>query len=710
MSDQPNQDLNISDSVLESVQIGGIAGRDLNLTQIQGNIASINVFGTVNVPLASLSAAKELSKQEYKWRKIFLSKVKQFWIDGVLKKSLHNQVLIELGLEERDEYIQRPTEGFEEFPSESRQVLPHGTSATDIFDDMDAGRTLLILGEPGSGKTVILLKIAESLIKRSENDLSQPLPVVTNLSSWSKNRLPMAEWLVQELYEIYGVSKSLGKIWVGQEHLILLLDGLDEVDSQYRNGCVKTLNQFIQTHSLTEIVVCSRIRDYEILSERLKLRSAIYVQPLTSEQIYQFLMRAGESLSALKTLLQHNGECRTFASSPLILSIMSLTYEGYSTDVPAQAEPSKAQRQYLLDNYIDRMLTRRGTTRHYSREQTMHWLIWLSQRMVEHSQTVFLIERLQPSWLSSGFQRVIYRTGNSLVLWIPFGLISGVYIGLLGRLFYNFQSWTSSVAIGIAIGLLLGIVFGTLSGIISELIFGLFFRNVDDIKTVETLKWSLMEAKKSFLITWPIGVSLGLIWGFIYNPGSFLIHPENFELGTSLINGLIHGLIFGIVGGLTGFTIGGLRGPTIQEYSIPNQGIWKSAKNSLVLGMIGGMTFGLFFLFPLLAFEIINDSASVSIHHLFAEILFFFLFYGLPGFLIGWLIGGGLASLRHFVLRTMLYHQGNIPWNYARFLNYATDRLVLQKVGGGYIFVHRMLLEHFAAMPLDTSKPKRLSD
>jgi hypothetical protein len=52
----------------------------------------------------------------------------------------------------------------------------------------------------------------------------------------------------------------------------------------------------------------------------------------------------------------------------------------------------------------------------------------------------------------------------------------------------------------------------------------------------------------------------------------------------------------------------------------------------------------------------------------------------------------------------MLYRLGYAPWNYTRFLKYATDRLFLQKVGGGYIFVHRMLMEHFAAMPLEEGK------
>ena len=86
--------------------------------------------------------------------------------------------------------------------------------------------------------------------------------------------------------------------------------------------------------------------------------------------------------------------------------------------------------------------------------------------------------------------------------------------------------------------------------------------------------------------------------------------------------------------------------------------------------------------------------------------LFVRLIVGLFGGLIGGLSGGGLACLRHFSLRWMLYRIGYTPWNYARFLNYATERLFLQKVGGGYIFIHRMLLEHFAQMKLEQKLSK----
>jgi hypothetical protein len=57
----------------------------------------------------------------------------------------------------------------------------------------------------------------------------------------------------------------------------------------------------------------------------------------------------------------------------------------------------------------------------------------------------------------------------------------------------------------------------------------------------------------------------------------------------------------------------------------------------------------------------------------------------------------GIEALKHFILRCMLYRNGSIPWNYARFLNYSTERMLLQRVGGRYRFIHRLLQEHFAA-------------
>jgi hypothetical protein len=56
----------------------------------------------------------------------------------------------------------------------------------------------------------------------------------------------------------------------------------------------------------------------------------------------------------------------------------------------------------------------------------------------------------------------------------------------------------------------------------------------------------------------------------------------------------------------------------------------------------------------------------------------------------------GVACLQHINLRIVAYITRCSPWNYAAFLDYATERIFLQKVGGGYIFIHRLLRDHFA--------------
>jgi hypothetical protein len=49
-------------------------------------------------------------------------------------------------------------------------------------------------------------------------------------------------------------------------------------------------------------------------------------------------------------------------------------------------------------------------------------------------------------------------------------------------------------------------------------------------------------------------------------------------------------------------------------------------------------------------------------------------------------------------LRILLWRSGLIPWDYPRFLGAATERMLLNKVGGGYIFLHRLLLDYLATL------------
>ena len=87
------------------------------------------------------------------------------------------------------------------------------------------------------------------------------------------------------------------------------------------------------------------------------------------------------------------------------------------------------------------------------------------------------------------------------------------------------------------------------------------------------------------------------------------------------------------------------------------------------------------------------------------ELLAYFI-YGTFFGLIAFLWYGGLNVVKHYTLRFILWRTNALPLNCAPFLDYAAERIFLRKVGGGYIFVHRLLLEYFAEIEHSQTEEK----
>jgi hypothetical protein len=278
------------------------------------------------------------------------------------------------------------------------------------------------------------------------------MPVVFNLSSWAKDEKSIVDWLIDELREKYQVPKPLSEPWIRLQQLILLLDGLDEVKEDYRNDCIRALNKFIELFPQTEMAVCSRVRDYESLTERLEISSAFCLQPLSSEQVYRFLDGVGGSLVGLKTLLKREAELEQFAQNPLILNFMSVAYQGWSVEELAPQLRSTSDRdKNLFNDYIDRRLER-GASSEYSKNKVLCWLSWLARQMVWEKQTIFLIEKMQPIWLQNRSEEKNYRIRAFILPGLSFGLI----YGLIGSLSYGLSN-------NLITGLLNGLSFGLLA-------------------------------------------------------------------------------------------------------------------------------------------------------------------------------------------------------------------------------------------------------
>src|SRR5689334_319560 len=84
-------------------------------------------------------------------RQAMLKLVYDIWVKGVLEQSLHGVAVIELGLESRPDAIDHLWDIVVQIPEQPSRKLQPGTTIVQVFDETN--RSLLILGEPGSGKT-----------------------------------------------------------------------------------------------------------------------------------------------------------------------------------------------------------------------------------------------------------------------------------------------------------------------------------------------------------------------------------------------------------------------------------------------------------------------------------------------------------------------------------------------------------------------------
>ncbi len=384
-------------------------------------------------------------------RKILLRRVRSFWIDGMLKHSLHGAALLALDLtiQSADEINQWAIAL--QHPDTTPQTLPAGTRILQVYNDADGD--LLILGAPGSGKTTLLLELAHDLLSRAEKDEKHPIPVVFNLSSWAVKQQPLMKWFVDELVSTYRMPRKFGQALVGADQILPLLDGLDEVAAKERNVCIEAINTYHWQHSVP-IVVSSRSADYQAQTARLQLDSALVVQPLTPPQVMSYLSSAGPQLAALRTALRLDPDLQMLATTPLMLNILILAYQGIPLNQIAPLGSLPAKQQQIFTTYVQRMLQHSDSHgRHYSPQQTVQRLSWLARQLKKRNQTVFYIEHLQPDWLPGRFLRWLY---TALAVRSVDAFI-GLLVGILGA--FLVTGFVSGVGIDIygPIGLIIGL-------------------------------------------------------------------------------------------------------------------------------------------------------------------------------------------------------------------------------------------------------------
>lgn len=349
---------------------------------------------------------------------ILRKKVKAI-VEEKLASTRDKMGLIPIGKTRCEGAIDNPIDRIADRSGKIKERLPSGQSMIDFFDEVH--KSLLIIGEPGAGKTTTLLELAHDLIVQSDTK-SVAVPVVVNLSSWNESYGTLLAWLTNAMADVYQMPEKDCETWIKTMRLLPLLDGLDEVNPDQRISCVQAINQFVKDYGgLTGMAVGSRCREYEAIGIKLRLHGAVRLEPLTTTQIDIHLAGMGPTLSGLHTAWSNDPIWQTMTTSPLMLNIMSRACVNIGVETLASYSTGGVEllHKRLFDTYIERLFEHRPYTDHlYTKEQTLGWLTSIAQKMLKHSQSEFLIGRLQPSWLANKIQVILYTLTTRLL--VPF--------------------------------------------------------------------------------------------------------------------------------------------------------------------------------------------------------------------------------------------------------------------------------------------------
>ena len=183
---------------------------------------------------------------------------------------------------------------------------------------------------------------------------------------------------------------------------------------------------------------------------------------------------------------------------------------------------------------------------------------------------------------------------------------------------------------------------------------------------------------------------LGLQFAFAF--------PLSATVAFGLGIGLNAGVAIGTLGALGGLMTG-LTGPDVQRRTVPNQGIRQSAVNVAVFALLGCLFVGL-------PYAVLNVWAAAVVTRTLPDATDWVRLGLGSGLSFGLLAGllPGAACIQHVILRLVLWWSGMAPMRYVQFLDFATERMLLQRIGGRYRFLHVLLRDHFARAVLPTAQ------
>lgn len=239
-------------------------------------------------------------------------------------------------------------------------------SWAQIFQAKDE-RKIVILGDPGAGKTTLMDYLAYSFSEEKTHPLAgqvkDPMPIYVRLRDISDEKSLMS--LVENTDLVSKTPNGYFERLLKKGKCVVLLDGLDEVlDQDHHLRVVKEIKQLTRDYPENWFIVTCRIAGWQDQLQNFRIYE---VRPLGNEEIQKFIVAwyreverslaldsKGEKASELekkdaerkaleKARLQSNALWRSLrknsgllkiARTPLILSLITLVHYMRQTELP----------------------------------------------------------------------------------------------------------------------------------------------------------------------------------------------------------------------------------------------------------------------------------------------------------------------------------------------------------------------------------------
>ncbi|MCI5121672.1 MAG: hypothetical protein D3908_10875 [Candidatus Electrothrix sp. AUS4] len=187
--------------------------------------------------------------------------------------------------------------------------------------------------------------------------------------------------------------------------------------------------------------------------------------------------------------------------------------------------------------------------------------------------------------------------------------------------------------------------------------------------TLKNIKKFIMEFGRTLFFTLLAGVPfLGQLYG--------------------LTTGIVVTLGLGIAAGLP-LALSKLETPVLDS-TYSGQAISYAVRNSFLFTPLFSTISMLAFIQAVFAFEYYSLIANIYYHMPSFYILYLGIIFG------SFLFSGSDIILSHYILRLLLWQEGQLPFRLVSWLEDLHQRKLLQRVGGSYHFIHKRLQEYLA--------------